>query len=136
MIVFDLQCQDSGDVFEGWFRSNADYEDQLARGLLECPACRSRDIAKAPMAPKVPRRSGADVGEALAALSKVQSEMLRDSEWVGDQFAEQARAMHLGEAEPSKIHGQATAAEARALSDEGVAFAPLPLPVVPPSQVN
>ena len=135
MIVFDLQCQNSGDVFEGWFQSNADYEEQKARGLIECPVCQSRDIAKAPMAPKVPRK-GSAASDVMTALAKAQAEALSGSEWVGDKFADRARSMHLGEEEPGKIHGQATAEEARSLIDEGVAFAPLPLPVVPPSQVN
>ena len=135
MIVFDLLCQSSGDVFEGWFRSSADYEEQQAGGLIECPVCQSRDIAKAPMAPKVPRK-GSAASDVMTALAKAQAEALRGSEWVGDKFAEQARAMHLGEVEHAKIHGQATAEEARSLSDDGVTFAPLPLPVVPPSQVN
>lgn len=136
MIVFDLQCQNSGDVFEGWFRSNADYEQQLAEGLVECPACRSRAVGKAPMAPNVPRRDADRFAEAAAALAQIQAEMLRDSEWVGDAFADEARAMHLGETEVRKVHGRASLGEARALVDEGVPVAPLPLPVVPPNQVN
>jgi hypothetical protein len=62
--------------------------------------------------------------------------MLKDSRWVGDRFAETARAMHSGEIEPEQVHGQATLADAKALADEGVPVAPLPLPVVPPTQVN
>ena len=45
--------------------------------------------------------------------------------------------MHLGEMEPRPVHGQASADEARSLIDEGVPDpVPLPLPVVPPGQVN
>jgi hypothetical protein len=62
--------------------------------------------------------------------------MLKDSEWVGDRFAEEARSMHLGEAEARAVHGNATPAEAKSLIDEGVPVAPLPLPVLPPNQVN
>ena len=135
MIVFDLQCQDNGDVFEGWFSSNADFDEQTARGLVECPVCRSNRVVKAPMAPRVPMKaSSAD--RALAKLAAVQAALLKDSSWVGDRFAEEARAMHAGEAEPRAVHGQATPAEAKSLIEEGVPIAPLPLPVVPPNQVN
>jgi hypothetical protein len=62
--------------------------------------------------------------------------MLRESRWVGAEFADTARAIHAGEMEPQKVHGSATVEEARFLVDEGIPVAPLPLPVVPPSQVN
>ena len=134
MIVFDLQCADSGDVFEAWFRSGADFDDQSARGLVECPVCGSSRVAKAPMAPRVPSRCGGE--SAVAALAALQAAVLKGSEWVGDRFVEEARAMHVGDAEARPVHGNATAAEAKSLIDEGVPVAPLPLPVVPPNQVN
>jgi len=66
----------------------------------------------------------------------MQAEALKDSKWVGEQFAETARAMHSGEIEPAQVHGQATLAEAKSLVEDGVPVAPLPLPVLPPTQVN
>ena len=133
MIVFDLKCEDSGDVFEAWFQSSSDYDDQSRRGLVRCPACQSKRIIKAPMAPRVPAKS-ADTP--LGRLAAAQAKALENSEWVGDRFAEEARSIHLGETEPRPVHGNATAAEAKSLIDEGVPVAPLPLPVVPPNQVN
>ena len=135
MIVFDLHCQDSGDVFEAWFQSGADYDDQSARGLVQCPVCQSRRIVKAPMAPRVPAKSSAQPSP-LARLAAMQSAALKDSEWVGDRFAREARAIHQGESEARPVHGNATSAEAKSLIDDGVPVAPLPLPVVPPNQVN
>jgi hypothetical protein len=135
MIVFDLQCRDSGDVFEAWFRSGAEYEEQSANGLVQCPVCQSTRIAKAPMAPHVPAKSAAATSP-QARLAALQAAMLKDSEWVGERFADEARAMHLGESDPRPVHGQATAAEAKSLMDDGVPVAPLPLPIIPPNQVN
>ena len=135
MIVFDLHCEDSGDVFEAWFQSGADYEDQKARGLVQCPSCGSDRVTKAPMAPRIPVKSSGDA-KPLAQLAALQAAVLKNSEWVGDRFAEEARSMHLGETDPRPVHGNATAAEAKSLIDEGVPVAPLPLPVVPPGQVN
>jgi len=132
MIVFDLQCLDGGETFEAWFRSSSDYEEQQAAGLVQCPSCASANIAKAPMAPRVPAKSS----DPMAKLAAIQAEMLKDSNWVGDQFAETARAMHSGEIEPAQVHGKATLAEAKSLVEDGVPVAPLPLPVVPPTQVN
>ncbi|HLO21350.1 MAG TPA: DUF1178 family protein [Sphingomicrobium sp.] len=133
MIVFDLQCRDGGETFEAWFRSNADYEEQRDAGLVECPFCQSANISKAPMAPRVPKK-GSD--SPLARLAAMQAEMLKESRWVGDKFAETARAMHNGEVDREQVHGQATLEQAKSLVDDGVPVAPLPLPVTPPSQVN
>jgi hypothetical protein len=135
MIVFDLRCLDSGDVFEAWFRSTADYDEQSARGLVQCPVCQSDRVEKAPMAPRVPTK-GAGEESPLAQLAALQAKILKDSEWVGDRFADEARAIHLGEADARAVHGNATAAEAKSLVEEGVPVTPLPLPVVPPNRVN
>lgn len=139
MIVYDLSCP-SAHVFEAWFKSSSDYDDQLARGLLACPMCGSADITKAPMAPAVQTGersvSAADPKQLMAALAAAQAKALEKSTWVGPRFAEEARSMHLGEREHRPIHGQASPDEARALADEGVPIAPLPLPVVPPDEAN
>jgi hypothetical protein len=85
------------------------------------------------MAPRVPRK-GSD--NPLARLAAVQAEMLKDSRWVGDRFADTARAMHSGEIAHEQVHGSASLEQARSLVEDGVPVAPLPLPVVPPTDVN
>jgi hypothetical protein len=147
VIVFDLKCG-RAHVFEAWFGSSADYEDQRARKLIECPICGDGDVGKAVMAPRlgskivedapVPVATGPapEVKAMLAAMAQLQSKMLEKSEWVGRKFADEARAIHLGETEHRSIHGEATPAEAVALADEGIAVAPLPFPVLPPDQRN
>ena len=133
MIVFDLQCRDSGETFEAWFRSNADYEEQRNARLVECPFCQSANVQKAPMAPQVPKKGS---GDPLARLAAMQAEMLKGSNWVGDRFAETARAIHSGEMEPQQVHGRATIEEAKSLVDDGVPVAPLPLPVISARELN
>jgi len=148
MIIFDLKCVPQGHVFEAWFGSSADYDEQQARGLVGCPLCGSLEVGKAPMAPAVPAKgeraaapelfSGAPdaVKAMLAAAAAVQKQLLAGSEGVGDRFAAEARAIHLGEAEPRSIHGRATRAEAESLADEGIPVAPLPFPVPDPGTEN
>lgn len=133
MIVFDLQCREGGEMFEVWFQSNEHYQNNLERGLLECPFCGSANVAKAPMAPSVPKKGTRD---ALAKLAAAQAEMLKNSRWVGDEFPDTARAMYHGEIKPEQVHGQATIEQAKSLAEDGVPVAPLPLPVVPPNQLN
>lgn len=155
MIVFDLKCGSVGHVFEAWFGSSADYEDQRARGLLQCPMCGDADVGKALMAPAVaakgnsrsvePAAASAPVATTpdpaklralVTALAQAQQKALEGSTWVGRDFAAEARAMHYGEKAHESIHGEVAPAEARALIEEGVEVAPLPLPVVPPHAKN
>jgi len=147
MIVFDLRCA-SGHVFEAWFGSSDAFEDQRGRGLLSCPICGASDIGKAVMAPNIATRgnvqapasvetpSPAVMKAAMQALAAAQRKALEKSEWVGSAFADRARAMHVGDADPAPIHGQATVGQAKELADEGVPIAPLPFPIVPPDAVN
>ena len=161
MIVFDLHCE-HGHRFEGWFGSSEDYESQLARGLVECPECGTKQVGKAPMAPAVPakgnmrsdapaamppesagegapianREMPAEVQKAMEKLADAQSKALKNSTYVGKDFAKQSREMHYGERDEVPIHGQASLKEAIALVDEGVSVAPLPFPVAPPEKLN
>lgn len=156
MIVFDLECRTGGHRFEGWFGSSADFASQHERGLVSCPQCGATDVVKAPMAPAVPRKGNQlpdrkekavakpspaaamppEAVKMMQALALMQAEALKKSRWVGDSFAEDARAIHYGERDPEPIHGQATIEEAKALIEEGVEIAPLPFPVAPPEGLN
>lgn len=149
MIVFDLLC-DQAHAFEGWFGSSADFDSQQARGLLSCPLCDSAVVTKAPMAPAVPAKSNRadqatpqavgpasnEAAAALVALARAQAEALSQSEWVGDRFASEVRAMHYGEREEKRVHGRATRSDALSLIEEGIAVAPLLVPVHPPEELN
>lgn len=163
MISFDLKCA-LGHVFEVWFRSSSDYEAQRSGGLIGCPLCGNADVAKAVMAPAVGakgnQRSGpsdpqpiappqnqpmvmpgnemdeARFKEMLGALAEAQAKMLEQSQWVGNRFADKARAMHYGDIEQAPIHGTTNPDEARAMLEEGLAVAPLIVPVVGPDRVN
>lgn len=137
MIVFDLKCLAEGHVFEAWFGSSADYDSQRARGLVECPICGAAEVERLPSAPAVPAKGDRpDAKQLLESLAAAQREALKGSEWVGRNFADEARSIHLGEAQARAIHGEATRADARALREEGVPVAPLPIPVVPPAEKN
>ena len=141
MIVFDLRCAAQGHVFEGWFGSSEDYEAQRSRGLVTCPICNAAEVEKAPMAPNVAAKGNsapdpAAVKKALAEMADLQKRMLEKSDFVGDRFPDEARAIHLGEAEARAIHGRATREEAKNLTDEGIPVAPLPFPVPEPDKQN
>jgi hypothetical protein len=138
MIVFDLACS-GGHVFEAWFGSQVDYDDQRARKLVSCPICGDGGVDKAPMAPRISgtrSNNAPDPKQVMQAMMMAQRRMLAKSEDVGDRFASEARAIHAGDAEERLIHGQATPIEAKKLIEEGVPVAPLPFPVRDPARDN
>ena len=133
MIRYALTCaHDHG--FEAWFGMSADYDDQAARGLVECPVCGSRDVRKQIMAPAVsgtkrspPPVDAAKVQAMMGALAReVRDHVETNFDYVGDAFAREARDIHEGRAEKREIYGEATPAEVKKLKDDGVPVAPLP----------
>ncbi len=140
--VFDLQCE-HGHVFEGWFASHDDYDTQRARGLVACPMCDSKQIAKrlsaphlnvshlhapesAPLEPAAARDDKAAMAALQAHVMRQVRELVRSTENVGPRFAEEARRIHEGEADERPIRGTATLEERAALADDGIEVLALP----------
>ena len=152
MILYALTCE-KGHAFEAWFANSAAFDRQHKRGLLSCPACGTKKVMKAIMAPRVakaakrpapakpeqapaagtavarrpePQRVAAHT-ELATAIRKLRAEIEAHSEYVGPRFSEEARKIHHEEAPARGIHGEATAEEAKALREEGIEFFPLPI---------
>lgn len=133
MIKYALVCS-HGHEFEGWFGASADYDDQAARGLLQCPVCGGAEIRKQIMAPAVAgtkAQKSVDVPPQMRemmmqAMGAVRSHVEENFDYVGDAFAREARAIHEGKSEERGIYGEATPKEIQALQADGVRVAPLP----------
>ena len=65
-------------------------------------------------------------GAALAELRQLRQKIIKDCRDVGENFAEEARKIHYGEAEPEGIYGQTTQEEREALNDEGIEIFDVP----------
>jgi hypothetical protein len=147
MIRYALAC-DREHAFEGWFAGSADYDDQAARGLVECPLCGSRGVKKQIMAPAVSgtkKRGEAAPAEAIAgakrammmeAMARVRAHVEDTFDYVGDTFAREARAIHEGRSEDRGIYGEATPAEVKGLVEDGVPVAPLPPEPAKKNEIN
>lgn len=144
MIRYALSC-DRDHLFEAWFGSSSDYDDQAGRGLVECPFCGSRTVAKQIMAPAVAgTRKSATAPDAAAqmqammmhAAREVRAHVETNFDYVGDTFAREARDIHEGRSEKREIYGEATGAEVRALKEDGVPCAALPAAPPDPSKLN
>ncbi len=138
MIKYSLVCGE-GHEFEAWFQNSTAYDHQEAAGLLTCAVCGSHQVRKAPMAPGVissrgeaaprPKKMSQIPPEVLQQMREFRERVLRDADYVGDHFPEEARKIYYNEVEPRGIYGNATTTEIRELLDEGIEV--LPLPVLP-----
>ena len=135
MIRFSLHC-DHGHEFEGWFRDNADFDRQAERKLVSCPVCNSPEVRKSLMAPAVSTsRSKEQVAIAMGEAQKQVLQQMRElsravrenADYVGDQFAEEARKIHFGETEARGIYGEASKEDVHSLIEDGVDVMPLPV---------
>jgi hypothetical protein len=142
--------------FESWFANSAAYDKQVARGLVTCPMCGSAKVEKAIMAPALGRsgkRNGIEApaaatqGEAPAEagsepapvamisqherelrskLKELRDHLVKNADYVGPKFPEEARRMHYGEIDHRSIYGEASPEDAKSLHEEGIEFHPLP----------
>ena len=149
MIRYTLNC-DKGHTFESWFANSAAYDKQAKRSLIACPVCDSTKVEKAIMAPRLSRSEAPDEPAKPAAapppapsapvavmspperelrkkLKELREHIVKNADYVGPRFSEQARKIHYGETERRSIYGEATPEEAKELDEEGIAFAPLPV---------
>jgi hypothetical protein len=153
MIHYQLRC-DGGHEFDGWFKDIAAFEKLARHGLVECPTCGGTGVARALMAPAIgaaaKRKGRADApvappapaqpapsaetavagpripAEMLAKLQRMRAEIEARCDYVGKDFAAEARRIHAGESERSGIYGEATREEAEALQEEGISVASIP----------
>ena len=133
MIKYALACEQEH-TFEGWFSVSGDFDDQQARGLLECPVCASKAVRKAIMAPAVRGTKGQpapaptpQMGQMMMqAMGEMRRHVEENFDYVGDTFATEARAIHEGRSEDRGIYGEATPQQVRDLTEDGVRVAPLP----------
>ncbi|MBT7943689.1 MAG: DUF1178 family protein [Alphaproteobacteria bacterium] len=148
MILYQLKCQ-RGHDFEAWFLNSATYDSQQTSGDVSCPHCGTTDVGKVPMAPHIARSNASttdiEAGEApsratsetraqevaekiLGAVEGMREEVEANCDYVGDDFAEEARRIHYGETEDHDIYGETSEEEAGELEEEGVDFFRLPFP--------
>jgi hypothetical protein len=144
VIVLDLCCPHHH-RFEGWFASAAEFEAQLARGLVSCPVCGAGNVCRMPSAPHVqtthprppepppavsspsPAPPPPDDPQALIAhLTATLRQLAQVAEDVGEHFAEEARRIHYEESEARPIRGQASRDDVEELLDEGIVVLPVP----------
>jgi len=143
MIQYSLKC-DQDHSFDSWFQSASAFEKLQSAGLVSCAICGSGKVKKSIMAPRVTtsrtKASAPAVAEAPAptpslsepaspaeqAIAEMRKQVEKNSTYVGNDFASEARAMHEGEAPERQIHGEAKPEDAKKLVEDGIPVVPLP----------
>jgi hypothetical protein len=155
MIKYALRCEHEH-AWDAWFPSISGYDDQHERGLVDCPICGSKKVEKAMMAPSIrtsrsvrvdmteletksdvaadaqlpvaTQDMGLSIPEPIKEMfAQMKERIEKTHDYVGDTFAREVRAMHEGETEERPIYGEATAPEVRALIEDEIPVAPLPM---------
>ncbi len=109
MIAFDLICS-NGHQFECWFKDNASFETQQAKGIINCPACDDHQVEKllSRFAIKKNGEKKKEEIDPLAALRRVCDYVEKNFEDVGIDFTKEALKIHYGEVKKRNIKGLAT----------------------------
>ena len=84
-----------------------------------------------PPAPPPPPAGMPMPAQMVALLQRMRAEVEKRCDYVGPGFAEEARKIHRGEADPRGIYGETTPDEAETLADEGIEIHSIPW--VPPA---
>ena len=130
MIKFTLKCE-QGHRFDSWFQSASAFDRLCETGMVACAICGSARVEKALMTPQVQggrddRSLAAQPGSAEQAIAALRRKVEANADYVGPQFAQEARDMHDGHLPERAIYGEARPEEARRLIEDGIPVAPLP----------
>lgn len=155
MIRFSLRCE-NGHEFESWFKDSAAHDRMASLNLIECPVCGDVHVTKALMAPAIAKAPGVKgrpeapaaapaklpvptpppdaqrlaagpmPAQMVALLQRMRADVEKNCDYVGPDFAKEARRIHEGEVEPRGIYGEASDDETEALREDGIEVARLP----------
>ena len=133
--------------FDGRFQSSQAFDKQKVSGLINCPFCGGIKIEKSLMAPSLKFSKNNETRnklieeipdkknnytksnepkieltqtELISILRSIKKEVQKKSEYVGNDFVPEVRAMHLGEIKPRSIYGNASKEKVEELKDEGI----------------
>ena len=130
MIKYKLICKNCETTFDSWFSSSKEYEKLKKRKFLNCHFCNSLNVGKALMSPSVSmsKNNLGDVNlssekyrEINKTISRYQEFIKKNFEYVGENFAYEARSLHYKNKKRAKaIYGTATKEDLNELNEEGI----------------
>ena len=129
MIKYNLTCKKCNNLFDSWFPSSKEYEKLKNLKHINCPNCNSLKIEKSLMSPNVlnSKKEKSEIArnekyvKVKNKIKEYQKFIKNNLEYVGENFAYEARSIHYNNKKNSKgIYGKATIDEVKELDEEGI----------------
>ena len=129
MIKYRLVCKDCEASFDSWFSSSKEYEKVIKLKYLNCHNCNSFKVEKTLMSPNVLNSKDKIVkisknkkfSKIKSKIKEYQKFIKKNFNYVGDNFAYEARSIHYNKDKKSQgIYGNASSEEISDLRDEGI----------------
>ena len=129
MIKYKLICKDCETTFDSWFSTSREYEKLKKKNFLNCHICNSLNVEKTLMTPSVfmsknnikidmPSQKYKEIKK---TISQYQEFIKKNFNYVGENFAYEARSIHYKNKKSSKgIYGTATNEDLKELKEEGI----------------
>ena len=135
MIKYRLICKDCEIIFDSWFASSKEYERLKKKNFINCHICDSVSIEKTLMSPSVftPKNDFKTDSQTQKykkkkkTILKYQEFIKKNFDYVGENFAYEARSLHYkNKKSPKGIYGTATKEDLKDLKEEGIKTEILP----------
>jgi hypothetical protein len=129
MIKYNLICKDCNKSFDSWFASSKDYEKLKKLKHISCYNCNSLKVDKSLMSPNIAnskkeefeKKNTEKFEDIKKTIKKYQKFIQNNFEYVGENFAYEARSVHYKNKKKSKgIYGNASSKEIKELNEEGI----------------
>ena len=129
MIKYRLICKDCENTFDSWFSSSKEYERLKKKKFLSCHICNSFSVEKTLMSPSIfmPQNDSKTDNQiqkykkTKKVILKYQEFIKKNFDYVGENFAYEARSVHYKNKKTTKgIYGTATKEDLKELKEEGI----------------
>ena len=129
MIKYRLICKDCETTFDSWFSSSKEYERLKKKNFVNCHICNSLSVEKTLMSPTVfMSKNVSKIDSQIQKYKKTKKVILKyqqfikkNFDYVGENFAYEARSLHYKNKKASKgIYGTATKENLKELKEEGI----------------
>ena len=135
MIKYRLICKDCETTFDSWFSSSREYERLKKKDFINCHICNSLSVDKTLMSPTIfisKNDSKTDnqiqkYKKTKKVILKYQQFVKKNFDYVGENFAYEARSLHYKNKKALKgIYGTSTKEDLKELKEEGIETETIP----------
>jgi len=128
MIKYSLKCQECLFEFDSWFSLSKEFDRLKKLKFINCEACGSIEVEKSLMTPnlsnskkKLKDEISPKSEEVKRKLKDYQKFVKKNFEYVGDNFAYEARTIHYNNKKTKKgIYGKASSKDVKELKEEDI----------------